>query len=289
MPAVRLSWSLNATIAMPQKADIGSKRLISQNPNAWAQWITQRPLLVRDILDPQFQWLSREGDILLKVLNLTNNQEILIAHEIQLRYRSTLPRRIRAYTALAEEKYQLPVYPILLNILPPSAPDTTNHLARFQSQVWDIQAIQDFRVINLWEQDATIAFTQTQLLPFVPIMQGGGTEAMVQEAVDRLRQDETLSEFENLLAFFATFILETEVIQQIMRWDMAILKESPWYRQIVQESEQRGEQRGIQIGEQRGIQRIARNLLNAGMAPEQITQMTGLNAEQIQNLQSNGN
>jgi predicted transposase YdaD len=29
-----------------------------------------------------------------------------------------------------------------------------------------------------------------------------------------------------------------------MSWDMAIIQESPWYKQIVAESEQRGEQRG---------------------------------------------
>jgi hypothetical protein len=31
-----------------------------------------------------------------------------------------MPRRIRAYTALAEEKYQCWVYPVLINILQPS-------------------------------------------------------------------------------------------------------------------------------------------------------------------------
>ena len=46
-------------------------------------------------------------------------------------------------------------------------------------------------------------------------------------------------------AFFATFVLKTEIIQQIMRWDMAVLQQSPWYQQILQE--------GIEIGEQRGI------------------------------------
>ena len=38
---------------------------------------------------------------------------------------------------------------------------------------------------------------------------------------------------------------------------MAVLQQSPWYQQILQEGmnigESRGEQRGIQIGEQRGL------------------------------------
>ncbi len=96
-------------------------------------------------------------------------------------------------------------------------------------------------------------------MPFVPILKGGGEEATVRQALQLLRQDEQLSELENLLAFFATFVLKTEIVQKIMRWDMAVLQESPWYQQILQEGvkigEQRGEQRGIEIGEQRGEQR----------------------------------
>ncbi|WP_293132421.1 hypothetical protein [Okeania sp. SIO3I5] len=95
-------------------------------------------------------------------------------------------------------------------------------------------------------------------MPFVPIMKGGEEEVTVRKALQLLREDGELLEFENLLAFFATFALKTKIIQQIMRWDMAVLEQSPWYQQILQEGEQRGiqigEQRGIQIGEQRGIQ-----------------------------------
>jgi predicted transposase YdaD len=44
-----------------------------------------------------------------------------------------------------------------------------------------------------------------------------------------------------LLAFFASFVLETEVVAQIMRWDMAVLRESPWYQEILQQGLQQGE------------------------------------------------
>ncbi|MCL1473919.1 hypothetical protein [Argonema antarcticum] len=52
---------------MPKSADIGSKRLISLAPDAWVQWVTQNPEVVaRDILTSEFQWLSRESDVLIK-------------------------------------------------------------------------------------------------------------------------------------------------------------------------------------------------------------------------------
>ena len=63
-----------------------------------------------------------------------------------------------------------------------------------------------------------------------------------------LRTNEQLSELEPLLAFFATFVLETRLVQQIMRWDMAVLQESPWYQEIVQQGIEQGLQQGMRQG-----------------------------------------
>ncbi|MDB9316028.1 hypothetical protein PN462_23155 [Spirulina sp. CS-785/01] len=52
---------------MPKKADIGSKRLISLSPNRWVQWVTQNPnLQSQAIFSSEFQWVSREGDVLIR-------------------------------------------------------------------------------------------------------------------------------------------------------------------------------------------------------------------------------
>lgn len=81
-------------------------------------------------------------------------------------------------------------------------------------------------MINLWEIDAEVVLQQPliTLLPFVPILRGGGHESMLQRAVILLREQEQLREL--LLAFFAGFVLGTPLIQQIMRWDMTVLRES---------------------------------------------------------------
>ncbi len=47
---------------------------------------------------------------------------------------------------------------------------------------------------------------------------------------------------EALLAFFASFVLDSDVVRQIMRWDMAVLRESPWYQEILREGERQGRQ-----------------------------------------------
>ena len=52
---------------MAKAADIGGKRLISLDPDAWVQWMTQNSAFVAsDILDTEFQWISRESDLVVK-------------------------------------------------------------------------------------------------------------------------------------------------------------------------------------------------------------------------------
>lgn len=233
---------------MPKAADIGGKRLISLAPDAWVKWVTQSPdVLAREILASEFQWISRESDVVVKAYH-PQIGDFLVLNELQLRYNTRLPRRMRAYAALAEERYNLPVYPVLINILPP--PETMEIVSNYESQVLGLQARQDYRVINLWEVDAQIVFQEPlpSLLPFVPVLKGGDEVAVVQQAVQALRADEQLNELEPLLAFFASFVLSSPLVQQIMRWDMAVLRESPWYQQILNEGRREELLSGIELG-----------------------------------------
>lgn len=108
-----------------------------------------------------------------------------------------------------------------------------------------LYARRDYRVINLWEVDVSLVFTRPipPLLPFVPILHGSGTEAMVRQALQALRADANLQDLESLLAFFASFVLNSQLIQQIMRWDMIVLEESPWYQEIISRGERQERER----------------------------------------------
>jgi len=229
---------------MAKKADIGSKRLISIAPDLWLQWVTQIPGVVAgEILASEFQWLSRESDVILQAYS-PEDGDFLVLNELQLRYTSQMPKRVRAYVALAEEKYNLPVYPVLVNILPP--PTTVAIASQYKSNFRGLRARQDYKVINLWEVEAEIVFQQPLpvLAPFVPILKGGGKESTIRQALSVLRADNQLTELEPLLAFFASFVLSSSLVQQIMRWDMTVLRESPWYQEILDKGLQQGLQQG---------------------------------------------
>jgi predicted transposase YdaD len=268
---------------MVKKADIGGKRLISLSPDAWAKWVTGQPgIITQEIINSEFQWISRESDVLIKATH-PKHGPFLILNELQLRYSNVMPRRVRAYTGLAEEKYNLPVYPVLINFLPPAK--TTKIAPRYKSNFLGLQARQDYRIINLWEIDASLAFQPDllSLLPFVPIMQNGDTPEMLEQAAYQLRQNQTLDEFSPLLGFFANFVLDSALVQQILRWDMVVLEESPWYNEIISRGEARGETRG----RQEEACEMVLGLLNrrtGSIHPQVEIQIRSLKREQLEQL-----
>jgi len=237
----------------PKVADISSKRLINLVPTDWLRWATELPnIKALEVLDSDFQWISRHSDALLKA-HTPELGEFLVLNEMQLRYTNKMPRRMRAYAALAEEKYELPVYPILVNILAPS--EETTILDHYESEFLGKRAYQEYHVINLWEIDAQLAFQQKPLLPFVPIMKGGGDENLIRQALTELRADDKLQELEMTLAFFASFVLSSNLIQQIMRWDMLVLSESPWYQEIINKGREIERQKARQQARQQAMER----------------------------------
>lgn len=263
-------------------ADTGSKRLISLAPDAWVRWLLHDERVeVVDFLSADFQYVSRETDALLKVRR-PDMGEFLVLNELQLHYQDRMPRRMRAYAALAEERYDLPVYPVLVNILQPSAskPIPRQYHSEFLGQV----AHQDYHVINLWEVDAgqILAEKLMPLLPFLPIMRGGRDEQLLQSALMLLRRDPVLLELESLLAYFASFVLDIPLVQKLMRWDMAVVTQSPWY----QEAFKQGEQQGLEKGRHVMIETLLRTLTHRlGKVPQDIQQgLEKLTLDQLQTL-----
>jgi len=224
---------------MAKTTDIGSKRLISLTPDDWVRWVTGQPdAVAREIISGEFQWLSRATDVLMRAA-LPVIGEFLVLIEFQLRYQKRMPKRVRAYAGLAEEKYDLPVFCVVVNVLPPG-PETvvaTAYDAEFLGQ----RARQDFRVINFSEIDAEEVWRQPfpGLAPFVPVLRGGAEIPMVRRALETIRAHEQLQEMETLLAFMASLVMDKEIVKQIVRWDMSVdVIEQNWlWQEITQRAE----------------------------------------------------
>jgi len=94
-------------------------------------------------------------------------------------------------------------------------------------------------------------------------------------ALQILRADEQLNQLETVLAFFASFVLESTLVQEIMRWDMAVLRESPWYQEI--------EQRGVERGRKQEILSNIATILEVKFGSEGLELMPRIN--QISDLE----
>ena len=191
---------------MSKPVDTSTKRIISLAPTEWVRWLTGDDTLeALEVLSGEFQWVSRATDALIKVTSPAQGN-FLIVTEIQLHPSRKMPRRMRAYAALAEERYGLSVLPIVVNILQSSG----EFADRYHSEFMGLVAHQDFRIVNMWQLDVELAFRPnlTPLLPFTPILRGGQDLKIISKAVARLRADEHLSDLENLLAFFARIVLD---------------------------------------------------------------------------------
>lgn len=272
---------------MSKTSDIGAKRLVSLSPTPWVRWLTGlEEATSLDVLSGEFQWVSRANDVLVKA-HSAQTGIFLVANEIQLRPDARMPQRIRAYAALAEERYGLNVFPVVVNILRP-APDF-KAANQYYSDFMGIVARQDYKVINLWEIDVNLVFdlNLASLLPFTPILKDGGNETAIKKARNLLRADQNLQELESLLAFFARFVLESEIIRQIMRWDMTVLRESPWYKEIFQEGLEEGLEEGREEGLEEGRQEVLLHVLQRrfGNLPNHLKERIGqLDAEQTHQL-----
>lgn len=271
---------------MTRGADIGSKRLISLAPTAWLRWLLRdNTVEALALLTADFQWVGRETDILLRAHSSLYG-DFLVVNEMQLRPDPTMPRRLTAYTALARERYALSVYPVVVNILsgPGAAPPPT----RFETEFLGLVARQDFHQVNLWELDARPILQEPllPLLPFVPVMQGGNEAGALAQALQLLRADPNLAEMETLLAFFASFVFPTELIQRIMRWDMVVLRESPWYQEIFSEGLEQGLQQGLQQGHEKVLKMLLGVLRHRfGAVPEDLVAKLGrLSADELSEL-----
>jgi len=228
------------------QADIGSKRLLEAEPEKWVRWLLDDPdLQVKAVLSGEFQFVLRYNDVLLQVAG--EQGSFLVLAESQLHLDPAMPRRVRSYVGLAEEKYGMPVYPVVFYWLPPGGEGKIPDY--YHSEFMGLVAHQDFRVVLAWELDAREVLRREvmALVPFVSLMKGAD-EDVIREGVALLRRRGMGKEAEVVLGLFASFVMDPEQVRRIVRWNMAVLRESPWYREIIQEGLQQGIQQGLRQG-----------------------------------------
>ncbi|NHZ71461.1 MAG: hypothetical protein GWP17_00010 [Aquificales bacterium] len=225
---------------MSKRADISGKQTINIYNRAWVEWVLQdQEIVVEAELSGEFQFIGRASDSLLRV-HSKNEKSFLSLTELQLRHDKKMPKRTTAYVALARHKYNLEVYVTIVYLLPPS--ESTSIASSFHTEFMGQIGHQDFQVIKLWDIDAekALVFNNPAIVPFIPLMDGGNTERMLHKCADRIRQEPRSLELETILSVFASYVLDTELIRRILRWEMQLIQESPILQEVFTERFEQG-------------------------------------------------
>ena len=234
------------------KPDISSKKVIDMYGKAWAEWLLQQESIeIEAQLSGEFQFIARATDSLLQIKS--KDETFLALTELQFVYDDEMPARLRAYAALAHHKYKLKVYVTVIFFLRPpegvTIPD--KFYQAFRGQV----SQQDFKTVCLWEMDAeqVLAFDIPALLPFVPLMQGGNKVEVVRKCAERIRKEPNSEELEAILATFASYVMDVELVKQLLRWEMQIVQESPLIKELVEQKREVWIAQGVKQGVKQGI------------------------------------
>ena len=255
-------------------------KFLAENFSAdFAEWLLGEPITLTELSPKELSLEPIRADALI----LLQSDEQILHIEFQTEPDPKIPfrmtdYRLRGYRRFPEKKmYQVVIY---LN--------RTNSELVYQNTFTLSRTRHEFEVIRLWEQPAEIFLENPGLLAFAVLSSTPNPENLLNQVaaqINEISDNRTQSNVAASTAILAGLVLNKDLIKRILRSD--IMRESPIYQEILQEGEQKGRAEGKAEGRIETLQQVATNLLNTGMALEDISRVTGLSLEQLQALQNN--
>jgi len=173
-----------------------------------------------------------------------------IAHlEAQTRWKANVPDRVVRYEAIFWINKQLPVHTYVLVFISDGMPD--NPPNRCLVKAGDLTLISEFTIVRFWELSAADALAQNNenLLPFIPLMRGGGEQ--IEQCAQALGQIENETRQRALSIHFVSMgslrYNRENLIQLLGRTTMIperILRETPYIQSIMAEGREEGREEG---------------------------------------------
>ena len=140
----------------------------------------------------------------------------------------------------------------------------------------------EYRVIRIWEKNATQFLDDPALLPFAPLTATTQPQILLQQVVERVNQLEAEKpEIAAYTQILAGVKYNKELIQRIFREGM--MRESVIYQEILAEGEQIGEQQG-RLAEGRSLVLRLLNRCVGELPPDVRQQIETLSLAQVENL-----
>ncbi len=234
--------------------DDSLRKLVRANPQAFVSWILGDAEFIRELPEKLKSW-KLEVDALLRTS--VKGHQMLLHIEFQTYNDLEMAERLLRYNVLLRSEYKLPVVSCVIYLLrdgtvPPS------------QLIWDAPTGRDvihffFESIELGEltPDDLLGMEQPGLFPLLPLTKGGIRKEVTEHMFASLKD----SEQTDLLAIGGTLASlvfsrehspDLEWLHRRLREMHDILRESPYYQEILQEGRQEGLQEGREEGKLEG-------------------------------------
>lgn len=245
--------------------DDSLRTLVRANPQAFIWWLLGEALFIRELPHKLKTW-KQEVDALLLVL--VNGQELLLHIEFQTYHDSTMAERLLRYNVLARSEYGLPVVSWVIYLLRdgnvPQSPLrwTTpggQEVLEFHFGVIEVAKLSPEELLHM---------AQPGLLPLLPLTRGGAKREVVQTmfaGLEAAGRTDLMSIGGTIasLVFNRENPVELDWLNRRLHKMHDLLRESPFFQEILQEGREEGLQEGLQKGLQEGLQKLHQEKLEA--------------------------
>ncbi|VXD20124.1 conserved hypothetical protein [Planktothrix serta PCC 8927] len=242
-----------------------------------ASWLLGSPIQLTQLSPTELSLEPIRADSLI----LLQSDELVLHTEFQTQPDAMMPFRMLDYRVRVYRRFpQKVMRQVVIYLQRTNSPLVQQNTFRLE------KTSHEFEVIRLWEQPTEEFLRVPGLLPFAVLSQTNDPAQVltqVSQVVEQIADRRVQSNLIAASSILAGLVLETNVIQRIIRSD--IMQESTMYQEILRRGKEQGRAEGFTEGRAEALRQVAILLLQMGMSLEQISQTTELTVEQIQALQ----
>jgi len=250
------------------KWDTISKLIIQHNPQAFIDLFLEGAIVVT-AKPPALEDADLEMDNLILV-KLVNKKLALVNIEVQTNNQLVMPDRLLEYNVETRKKYKhrFPVLSGVIYLLRKGKKPTPPHVLKvgsFESIRFEYLKYE----VGQWLAPILLASGILELLPFLPLTEGGLERECLEAALDQLQQldDKFLASLTYGMASLAFPAYKQQVPDWLVRKRDAMVEENdgllviPWFREMFQQKREEGREEGLEEGLKRELASLREMLL----------------------------
>ena len=243
--------------------DDNLRQLVHAIPEAFIFWLLGKAQLIERLPEKLQTW-KLEVDALLRVV--FDGKEMLLHIEFQAYNDSSMPERLLRYNVLACSEYNLPVLSCVIYLLR----DGNVQPSPLRWTVPTGQDVLEFHFVSIelgeMSSEELFAMDQPGLLVLLPLTKGGAKQEITEKMFTGLEasgQTELIAIGGTLasLIFSKEHSPDLGWLHRRLHEMHDILRESPYYQEILQEGRQEGLEEGLQKGELKGLREVLLTLV----------------------------